>query len=559
MASAIHFKMKSEKDFSTLSFDGDFLKVSDLKLLVVEKRKLNYGDGFDLVITDAQTNEEYADESTLIPKNTSVVIKRVPGQKPGGILSQQTLARRNERYAEKDLAKNNNNNNKNSTSVESSSGDKTKHGGNNISSSGGDQPRQVAGEGEDERIHSVVDSSTITYSQRPRFTQHNPVFDRPPPPNYRCHRCGKPGHWIHHCPTNGDPNFDIVRVRRPTGIPRSMLQSVEAPVRGTGLRTPGGEFVTLKPNQDEFSRRTAALRRMVEQRQGAGSSDSETGNVDDASRLPTVKDSHDDNENYLVTGKQESKKDEETEVIGNEFVENKSYYQEQESTNNVQVGGSMNASDLSQSIVNSIGSRRREDRESDATPSASVSLDNGNSVSKDMKDMGNKEVHRDFSSTDQEQVTLQERVGTFHRMEPPEIGESLRGGNAPAHVENVVEPSNHFSYPSFFPENMPFPTGYPPPMTPGVWPYPYFPFPYFGQSFAPINNDYSTNNNIPWKDSSVVSASKPNLVEKPKDNESSMKRKHHGGEDDRTARSSSPEQTAEFRRRHSSKRGKQKR
>lgn len=205
-----------------------------------------------------------------------------------------------------------------------------------------------------------------------------------------------------------------------------MLQSVEAPVRGTGLRTPGGEFVTLKPNQDEFSRRTAALRRMVEQRQGAGSSDSETGNVDDASRLPTVKDSSDDNENYLVTGKQESKKDEETEVIGNEFVENKSYYQEQESTNNVQVGGSMNASDLSQSIVNSIGSRRREDRESDATPSASVSLDNGNSVSKDMKDMGNKEVHRDFSSTDQEQVTLQERVGTFHRMEPPEIGESLR-------------------------------------------------------------------------------------------------------------------------------------
>lgn len=57
MTSAIHFKMKSEKDFSTLSFDGDFLKVSDLKLLVVEKRKLNYGDGFDLVITDAQTNE----------------------------------------------------------------------------------------------------------------------------------------------------------------------------------------------------------------------------------------------------------------------------------------------------------------------------------------------------------------------------------------------------------------------------------------------------------------------------------------------------------------------
>ncbi|KAK2365495.1 DWNN domain, a CCHC-type zinc finger [Trifolium repens] len=29
-----------------------------------------------------------------------------------------------------------------------------------------------------------------------------------------------------HCPTNGDPNFDIKRVKQPTGIPRSMLQMV---------------------------------------------------------------------------------------------------------------------------------------------------------------------------------------------------------------------------------------------------------------------------------------------------------------------------------------------
>lgn len=145
---------------------------------------------------------EYTDETTLIPKNTSVVIKRVPGQKPGGILSQQTLARRNERYAEKDLVKGAN-------TEQHSSGDKTKRVASN---SGWEQPREVEGEGEDERINSVVDSSTVTFTQRPRFNQHNPVFDRPPPPNYRCHRCGKPGHWIHHCPTNGDPNFDIVRV-----------------------------------------------------------------------------------------------------------------------------------------------------------------------------------------------------------------------------------------------------------------------------------------------------------------------------------------------------------
>nr|GFB59253.1 DWNN domain-containing protein [Tanacetum cinerariifolium] len=31
------------------------------------------------------------------------------------------------------------------------------------------------------------------------------------------------GHFIQHCPTNGDPNFDIKRVIPPTGIPKSML------------------------------------------------------------------------------------------------------------------------------------------------------------------------------------------------------------------------------------------------------------------------------------------------------------------------------------------------
>lgn len=29
-----------------------------------------------------------------------------------------------------------------------------------------------------------------------------------PPPGYECKRCGKPGHFIKYCPTNGDPNYD---------------------------------------------------------------------------------------------------------------------------------------------------------------------------------------------------------------------------------------------------------------------------------------------------------------------------------------------------------------
>ncbi|GKE38925.1 hypothetical protein Tco_1462330 [Tanacetum coccineum] len=44
-----------------------------------------------------------------------------------------------------------------------------------------------------------------------------------PPKGYVCHRFKILGHFIQHCPTNGDPNLDIKRVIPPTGIPKSML------------------------------------------------------------------------------------------------------------------------------------------------------------------------------------------------------------------------------------------------------------------------------------------------------------------------------------------------
>ena len=49
-----------------------------------------------------------------------------------------------------------------------------------------------------------------------------------PPHGYICYRCGKKGHWIQACPTNDDPNFEgRVRIKRTTGIPRSMLKTID--------------------------------------------------------------------------------------------------------------------------------------------------------------------------------------------------------------------------------------------------------------------------------------------------------------------------------------------
>lgn len=53
------------------------------------------------------------------------------------------------------------------------------------------------------------------------------------------------GHFIQHCPTNGDPNYDMRKVKQPTGIPRSMLM-----VNPQGsYALPNGSVAVLKPNE----------------------------------------------------------------------------------------------------------------------------------------------------------------------------------------------------------------------------------------------------------------------------------------------------------------------
>lgn len=60
--------------------------------------------------------------------------------------------------------------------------------------------------------------------------REQPHPDRPPPTGYICFRCGQKGHWIQECPTNKDPEWDNKpRFKRTTGIPKSMLKTVEAP------------------------------------------------------------------------------------------------------------------------------------------------------------------------------------------------------------------------------------------------------------------------------------------------------------------------------------------
>jgi protein MPE1 len=61
------------------------------------------------------------------------------------------------------------------------------------------------------------------------------------------------GHWIQDCPTNNDREYDNrPRIKRTTGIPRSMLKAVESPNNGQlgqgVMVTPEGGYVVAQPD-----------------------------------------------------------------------------------------------------------------------------------------------------------------------------------------------------------------------------------------------------------------------------------------------------------------------
>ncbi|XP_017231853.1 E3 ubiquitin ligase PQT3-like isoform X2 [Daucus carota subsp. sativus] len=244
----VYYKFKSAKEFESLSIDWHYTTVGDLKRNIyynkcASKRRTHYKD--DLIITNAQTHEEYLDGETLIPKNTSVIIRRVPLPRCMPIVI-TPVSDQDKPLAEKKLQ-----------DVEASKN----------SLSGGDLSVSIYPEeseweefwtdmsmpevvpvqrvppnkaDEDSKIKALIDPpSSDAQCQNSDSFGASRSFERgmggrsigrgfgrgvllervTPPPGYVCHRCKVPGHFIQHCPTNGDPTFDLKRTKPPTGIP----------------------------------------------------------------------------------------------------------------------------------------------------------------------------------------------------------------------------------------------------------------------------------------------------------------------------------------------------
>ncbi|XP_071685930.1 E3 ubiquitin ligase PARAQUAT TOLERANCE 3-like [Rutidosis leptorrhynchoides] len=280
---AVYYKFKSAKDYDSIAIDGHFITVACLKEKIYESKQLGRGTDYDLVVTNAQTNEEYRDEDMLIPKNTSVLIRRIPGQPRKPI-----VATPNEQ-AEPKMA----------NELETAQQAKSNFSGAGLSTNypdnseydefGNDlyeipevvaavstiQPQDAPAPSnvdEDSKIQALIDTPALDWQQQNfdvfgagrgfgrgmggrmggrGFGRSSGGFERKtPPPGYICHRCKTPGHFIQHCPTNGDPNFDVKRVRPPTGIPKSMLMATP----DGSYALPSGAVAVLKPNEAAFEK-----------------------------------------------------------------------------------------------------------------------------------------------------------------------------------------------------------------------------------------------------------------------------------------------------------------
>jgi hypothetical protein len=53
----VHYKFKASSDYDSVTFDGGFISVIDLKKAIVEKKKLGHSADFDLRVTDAQSGQ----------------------------------------------------------------------------------------------------------------------------------------------------------------------------------------------------------------------------------------------------------------------------------------------------------------------------------------------------------------------------------------------------------------------------------------------------------------------------------------------------------------------
>lgn len=213
----VHYKFASQLNYAIATFDGRHISLRDLKKQIMGREKLKAAK-CDLQVTNAQTEEEYTDDNALIPKNVSVIVRRIP---IGAVISTSKADAR--RPTEPVMGT--------STVADDSSASMS------LAQLIKTANLAEANASEEDKIKAMMWQSCQAYG--PVNYMKKPLG--PPPPSYTCSRCGRPGHYIQNCPTKGGERFEPrPRIKRSTGIPRRFMVEVKDPnVQGAKLTNTG--------------------------------------------------------------------------------------------------------------------------------------------------------------------------------------------------------------------------------------------------------------------------------------------------------------------------------
>lgn len=227
MSSSVFFRFKSQKEPSRVAFDGTGISVFELKREIITVNRLGDGLDFELIISTEDTNEEYDDDTSVIPRSTTVIAKRLPAIKAG----RGGAAR----YVSGKMPQNAKNVHRQEAQGSKQPFSNTPSGATAMNGAQNEEERIAAmfKIGADQWMQQQQEMANATPVHRagPNKGKPSNMPDHPPPPGYICYRCGEKGHWIMVCPTNDDRQYDgRPRVKRTTGIPRSFLKTVQKPM-----------------------------------------------------------------------------------------------------------------------------------------------------------------------------------------------------------------------------------------------------------------------------------------------------------------------------------------
>lgn len=230
MASLIYYKFKSLKDYDVFKLDAGLngVTVWEFKKEIIEQKrlvgKLAKDSGlpdFDLLFQNAQTGEEYLNDQQVIPRNSQIIVRRVPsymskGGGGGGRAFSTSSSLGTGAFVTKPLLP---------TGFSMGAGGQTQSEQSKIRSMLSATNSHWEGNQANITTNNQQQLAQSASSRTKKIpTQH--VGPRPPD-SYVCFRCNSGGHYIQHCPTNSDPNFDKSRIRKTTGIPKTFLQAVK--------------------------------------------------------------------------------------------------------------------------------------------------------------------------------------------------------------------------------------------------------------------------------------------------------------------------------------------